>query len=142
MRAFTMYTYVRKCDFFDVAHTPAPFSSAGVSVSAISKKSHWLHRLGTGVWFRWLVWKEEEWTNIRTQIINVMKNYVFSEKLTVIQVFWKQKPFLLVLFAVWIVQSIVQFQQNPSVEINGNFWLLGVWKMKFQYKFDGNQHSQ
>jgi hypothetical protein len=30
----------------------------------------------------------------------------------------------------------------PSVEFNGNFSLLGVWKMGSQCKYAANQHSQ
>jgi hypothetical protein len=38
--------------------------------------------------------------------------------------------------------AIDEFQQTPSVEFNGNFTLLGVWKMEFQCKYSANQHSQ
>jgi hypothetical protein len=37
---------------------------------------------------------------------------------------------------------IVHLHSMPSVEFNGNFSLLGVWKMESQCKFAGNQHSQ
>jgi hypothetical protein len=29
-----------------------------------------------------------------------------------------------------------------SEDFNGNFTFLGVWKIEFQYKYAGNQHSQ
>jgi hypothetical protein len=34
---------------------------------------------------------------------------------------------------------IDEFQQTPSVEFNGNFTFLGVWKMEFQFKYAANQ---
>jgi hypothetical protein len=44
---------------------------------------------------------------------------------------------------IWIQKcSIDEFQQTPSVEFNGNFSLLGIWKMEFQCKYAGNQDSQ
>jgi hypothetical protein len=40
------------------------------------------------------------------------------------------------------ILKIDDFQQNPSVEFNGNFTLLEVWKMESQCKFEKNSHSQ
>jgi hypothetical protein len=57
--------------------------------------------------------------------------------------FWSFRiPFRLMRISFCSFRSIDGFQQTPSVEFNGNFTLLGVWKMEFQCKYAANRYSQ
>jgi hypothetical protein len=71
--------------------------------------------------------------SISTQLLEI--NHKIAAKLGVRHFLWIKTTLIKKL-------TIVEFQQTPSVEFNGNFTLLGVWKMEFQCKYAANQHSQ